>query len=112
MEIVLEKDFVERIAQLSTYEQAYAALWIISGIEYACREEIEDAPQENGSAIQTIAKISNYPMHTIDIYKLGYVQALVDLERPLAFNNNPYTSQEFRCRGFDALGINVLDKNT
>jgi hypothetical protein len=105
MKIKLSENFVERIAETDDYEKIYAALWIISGIKHKVK-------RMNGAAVMRLSQNSDSTTHCIDIFKLGYVQALVDLGQPLKYKNKLPTSQEFLCRGFDALGINVLDKST
>lgn len=101
MELKLNEDFIEKIAEAETFKQMHAALWIISGIKPV-------KWRGNFPAIKKISKFSNHDIHCLNIYKLGYVQALLDLELPLEFDNKPPATQELLGRGFDVLGINVL----
>ena len=82
----LNENFIEKIAELEDFEQFYAALWIVSGIKHKKR-------RMNGAALLKIAKKYPHDMRVMDIYKIGYVQALIDLGQPLKYKNKPYTSQ-------------------
>ena len=105
MRLKLNEDFIERIAETDDYKKIYAALWITSGIKHKVK-------RMNGGEIIKIGEMSDSPSRYIDIYKLGYIQALVDLGQPLKYKSKLPASQEFLCRGFDTLGVNVLDKST
>jgi hypothetical protein len=82
MRLHLHGNFIKRIAALDDFEKFYAALWVISGIKHKKRFK-------NGASILKIAKQFPHDTRPIDIYKIGYIQALVDLKYPLRYKNKP-----------------------
>lgn len=107
MQIKLTEDFIEKLENLQNFQSIYAAMWIINSIEPIKRHW-------NGSAIRGLAKFNDeYVYDCIDsygLYRLGYIQAMIDLEQPLIYNKELSVTQEFLGRAFDALGIEVFNE--
>ena len=98
IKLKLDDDFIEELNDISDWKQLYAALWMITGVKPIKK-------RENGYDVHCLGENAAYKVNNWDIYKLGYVQALIDMDKPVVYDSKLPLSQEFIGRALDAFGM-------